>query len=83
VVAAHGNGAVRHELHDGVQHPARVGAVADVVAQEGIALGALCLRMVQYRLHRLAVGVQVGDQCQFHLGSCLLPSGCQRALTAG
>ena len=41
VVAAHGDGAVAHERAHGVEHPAGVGAVADEVAQQRVAVGAL------------------------------------------
>jgi hypothetical protein len=79
VVAEHGDGALRHMLPHPVDDPAGVGPVADEVAQERVALRSLGLRMRQHRRHRLAVGVQIGDEGELHRGQALRSSRCGRA----
>ena len=64
-----------------VDHPARVGAVADEVAEEGVAVHALRGGVGHHRAHRFAVGVQVGEQGKAHAGS--VAGGLPPMLTPG
>ena len=49
-------------LHHGVENPAGVGAVADIIPEKDIALGAARLRVGQTRGECLAIGMHVGHQ---------------------
>ena len=66
VVAAHGPGALLDGLHDRVQHLGGRAAVADQIAQERQLRGGLGAGVVHAGLQGLEVGVDVGEQGQFH-----------------
>ncbi len=66
MVAAHGHGAVLDEVHDGLDRPLRIGAIADIVAEEHRSLGAELARLRQAGAERLPVGVNVGEQRDEH-----------------
>ena len=74
MVAAHGDGAVVDEVHDGRHSPFGVGAVADIVAEQHDACGALAARRGEAGLERLPVGVDVREQRYQH-GGPLAESG--------
>ena len=66
VVALHGDGAVGHQGHDLFGHPGGVGAIADEVAQQRKARGALGAGVGQHGLEGLSVGMDVGDESPAH-----------------
>ena len=67
MVALHGDGAgVRDLVAHHVDHPGRVGAIADEVAQQRKVRSALGAGMRQHGLEGLAVAVDVGDDGEAH-----------------
>ena len=66
VVAEHRDGALRDQLPHLVDGPNWIGAVADIIAEQHIPLGALRLRVSQARLERLPVRVNIRQQGNAH-----------------
>ena len=66
MVAQHGDGAVGDQGRDLVEHPGRVGAVADEVAQQRIARGALGAGVGKDGFEGLFIGMNIGDQGPAH-----------------
>ena len=72
VIAEQRDRAARDEILHGVDREARIGAVADVVAEEDMAIDRMPLRMREAGFERLAVAVDVGEQGDQHCtGSAL------------
>jgi len=82
MIAHHRHGALGDELAHPVHHPAGIGAIADIVAQKGVAAGALGAGMLQHGLEGLAVGMKIGDEGLFH-GWCSMPAGADSKLSIG
>ena len=61
-----GQRALAHQAHDLIEHPGRIGAVADEIAQQRVVRGALRLCIGQHGLKGLPVGVDVGDEGPAH-----------------
>jgi hypothetical protein len=59
--AAHGDGALRNELHRGIHHPFRIGAITDEIAEQDEALRALRTGDLQASLKRLPVAVDIRE----------------------
>lgn len=73
MIAAHGDGALDNQLHRGIHHPFRIGAIADEVAKQDEALGATRPRDFQARLERLPVAVDIREDSEKHAPSTLEP----------
>ena len=69
VVADHGDGAIRYQVHHGIDRPLRIGAIADDIAEADDALGAAGARGIQAGAERLPVGVDVRKDRQTHVPS--------------
>ena len=67
MVAAHRDRALRDQVLHHRHHPGRIGAIADEVAQQRDAVGAMQMGLLETGLEGLAVGVNVGDQCNLHV----------------
>ena len=66
VIAQHRGGALVDQVHDGGQAPVRIGAIADIIAEQNVAFGALCARLRQAGLEGLTVGVDICKDCDQH-----------------
>ena len=66
MVAAQGERATGHVLGDAVDDRAHVGAVANDVSQVDAPVGLLRLCVGEAGVERLAVGVDVGEECEAH-----------------
>jgi hypothetical protein len=66
VVAEHGRRAIGDQLHDRLDRPFRIGAVADVVPQQHDALGASRARVGETGGKSLPVGMNVGEERDQH-----------------
>ena len=66
VVAEHGHGALVDQIHDGRHRPVGIGAIADIVAEQHDALGALVARLREASAERLPVGVNVREEGNQH-----------------
>ena len=66
VIAHHGRSALSHQFEHFVDHPGRVAAIADEIAQKGIVGGALGLGVFKHGGEGFAIGVQIGDESNFH-----------------
>ena len=69
VIALEHQRPLRSQLHDALHDGPRVCAVADQIAEEGQALGALRVGMCETGLQRLEIGVDIGQQGQSHARS--------------
>ncbi|KDB53529.1 hypothetical protein X805_08940 [Sphaerotilus natans subsp. natans DSM 6575] len=67
MVAAHRDRALRDQVLHHRHHPGRIGAIADEVAQQRDAVGAMQMGLLETGLEGLAVGMDVGDQCNLHV----------------
>jgi hypothetical protein len=68
MVSLHRNRAVGNVFHHGVDHPARIGAVADKVTQKGITLGTALFGMRETGRERFTVGMDIGKDGDQHGG---------------
>ena len=66
VVAAHRHGAALDQIHHCLDRPFRIGAIADVIAEENHALGAMRPRQIEARGKSLPVGMDIGEDGQQH-----------------
>ena len=71
VVAHDGRGATLHMLAHAIHHPGGIATVADEIADEGMVLRTLRGGVLEHRLNRLTVGVEIGDHGDLH-GSGIL-----------
>ena len=61
VIAENGDGSRLHHLGHAIEHPARIGSVADEVTKEYISIGASALRLNETGGEGLTIGVNIGQ----------------------
>jgi hypothetical protein len=66
VIATHGKRALADKVHDGLDSPFRIGAIADVVTKADGALRPPRAREIEARRKRLTVGMDIREKCQQH-----------------
>ena len=66
MVAEQRDGAARRKVLHGVDDEARIGAIADVVAEKHVTIDRMSLRMRETRFERFAVAVDVRKQGDQH-----------------
>lgn len=67
MVAEEGHRAAAGVFHHRFERRDRVGPVADVIAEKNVAIDPATAGMVEAGLERLAVAVDVGEQCDPHV----------------